>query len=68
MSNDIKPPSFTLKVMIKQVYGREIVYPLCPMAEGFCRLLQQETLTDRDIETLKGMGFTFVDETPRRRL
>jgi hypothetical protein len=38
-------------------------YPECPQARLFCALLHQESLTRRNIETIKALGFT-VEAVP----
>lgn len=43
----------SITVSIKSVYGVDKIYPACPKAEVFCKLLNQKTLTDRDIDLIK---------------
>ena len=47
----------TITVNIVNKYGNDKIYPACPMAEGFCVLLNQKTLTERDIQKIKALGF-----------
>lgn len=47
----------TIKVRIKNVYGKEMIYPACPKAELFTALLGQETLTRTDINLIKQLGY-----------
>ena len=46
-----------IKVEIKSVFGNEKIYPACPVAEGFCKLINQKTLTERDINCIKELGY-----------
>jgi hypothetical protein len=50
----IKPD---LYVQVKSVYGKDTVYPACESTKSFCELLNQTTLTERDIKHIKSMGF-----------
>lgn len=48
----------TIKVMLRNVYGEEKIYPACGKAEVFVELLGQKTLTYKQIELIKQLGFT----------
>ena len=45
-------------VAIRNVYGKEIVYPFCPTAKSFAKLVGQKTLTYQSIQTIKELGYT----------
>lgn len=47
-----------IEVTIKNVFGNEKIYPACPDAEIFCKLIGQKTLTERDINLIKQLGYT----------
>lgn len=47
-----------IEVTIKSVFGNEKIYPACQNAEIFCKLIGQKTLTDRDINFIKQLGYT----------
>lgn len=47
----------SIKVEIKSVFGVEKIYPACETAEGFCKLINQKTLTERDINCIKALGY-----------
>jgi hypothetical protein len=47
----------TIKVEIKSVFGNKKIYPACEKAQGFCKLIGQKTLTDRDIDRIKELGY-----------
>lgn len=47
----------TIQVEIKTVFGREVIYPACPQAEGFCQLIGQKSLTRDQIEQIKALGY-----------
>jgi copper homeostasis protein CutC len=48
----------TIQVQIRQVYGRDTIYPHCDMAKKFAELIRQKTFTELDIERIKRLGYT----------
>ena len=46
-----------IKVQIKSVFGREVIYPACETAEGFCKLIGQKSLTDDQVRQIKALGY-----------
>ena len=48
-----------LYVKKKNVYGNELVYPVCKDAKLFVNLLKQETFTSDDIARIKSLGYVF---------
>ena len=48
-----------LYVKKKNVYGNELVYPICKDAKLFVNLLKQETFTSDDIARIKSLGYVF---------
>ena len=51
-----------LTVEVKNVYGNDLVYPVCDYAKGLCRITGQRTFSNWHIEELKGLGFTFTQQ------
>jgi len=49
-----------IRVNIKNVYGRELIYPICPKAKEFCALLGTKTLPDSSIQHIKALGFKIL--------
>lgn len=47
-----------ITVRIKNVYGKELIYPVDENAEIFCRLTHTVTLSKYDIQRIKLLGFT----------
>jgi hypothetical protein len=45
-----------ISVEIKTIYGVDKIYPACPKAELFCKLVSQKTLTQRDVGLIKQLG------------
>lgn len=46
----------------KQVYGNEVVYPVCETAQCLAMLGDTKTLTPRQIGIIKALGYTIVLE------
>lgn len=47
----------TIQICIKSIYGRETIYPVCPIAKGMAALAGTKTLTQESIRIIVGMGF-----------
>lgn len=54
-----------IQVKIKNVYGKQTVYPVCKLGQQFAALAKQKTLTDYEIRLIKEMGYSIevVQET-----
>ena len=52
-----------LTVRVKNVYGNELIYPVCEQSKLFAQLADTETLTQRAVETIKKLGYTFTVES-----
>jgi hypothetical protein len=48
----------TILVEIKQVYGNELIYPLCDISKALCDILKHKTLSIDAIEFLKLLGYS----------
>jgi len=44
-------------VKTKNVYGRELVYPSCHLAEKFARLLGVKTFSDTQVSCILDLGY-----------
>lgn len=47
----------SIQVQIKQVYGNELIYPICEKAKLFAKIKRQQTLTPSDISIIKELGY-----------
>ena len=47
----------SILIKIKNVYGRELIYPIDAAAETFARLTGKKTLDRSDLELIKQLGF-----------
>lgn len=48
----------TIKVTIKNVYGKETIYPACEASKLFAALAGQKSLTGREIKLIKELGYS----------
>ncbi len=49
----------TLYITIKQVYGKDTIYPSCDDSNVFCSMLSRKTLTESDMRHIRTLGYTF---------
>jgi hypothetical protein len=49
-----------ITVQIKSVYGKQTIYPVCDDAILFAKLTGNKTLSQGDIATIKGLGYTIA--------
>jgi hypothetical protein len=54
-----------LLIEIKNIYGREMVYPICEKSQLLTRLSGNRTLTEEAIAVIKGLGYTFITTTTK---
>jgi hypothetical protein len=47
----------TVTVSIKTVYGKELVYPACPVTEVFAELTKTKTLSGNDLANILKLGY-----------
>lgn len=47
----------TIKILVKSVFGREMIYPANEIAGLFCKLLKQESLTRTNLKLIKELGY-----------
>lgn len=48
----------SIQVKIKNVYGNDLVYPICEKAKAFAAIAGQATLTGWTISKIKDLGYT----------
>ena len=53
-----------ITVEVKNVYGIDRIYPVCPKAKAFMSLTGNKTLSDADIKLIKSLGFEIEVKTP----
>ena len=47
----------TVTVQIKNVYGNELIYPICDTAKLFAGFTGKKTLSHADINRIKALGY-----------
>ena len=52
-------------VKVKNVYGNELIYPVCEHAKMCAELTGTKTLSQRNVDTLKRLGFEFIVESQK---
>lgn len=50
----------TLIVTVAKPYGNETIIPECETSRLFAELLEQKTLTRKDVERIKKLGYEIV--------
>ena len=48
-----------IKVLIKNVYGNKLVYPICNTGRKFLYLTQSKTLDKTQRDMIKSLGYEF---------
>ena len=52
--------TYNITVDIKNVYGNELIYPVCFNAKKFTSLTKRKTLNKKDIDIIKTLGYKVV--------
>lgn len=53
-----------ITVKVKNVYGKELVYPVCNTAKALALLAGHTAFTSEDMRIVKLLGYEFKVETP----
>lgn len=53
-----------IRVKIKQVYGRELIYVTSEHREYLEKLTRKSTIDRQDIKSLEALGFSFMLQSP----
>ena len=53
-----------ITVEIKNVYGKDLIYPVCEKAKKFALIADAKTLARVDISNIKYLGFEVVVQAP----
>ena len=48
-----------LRVIVKDVYGNKLIYPISYKAELLSNLINKKTFSENDVGILKELGYTF---------
>ena len=57
-----------IQVEIKNVYGIELIYPICSSAKTFADIANTKTLTFETIQLIKKLGYTIEINLLKREL
>lgn len=44
-------------VKIKNIYGRDMAYPACPITEIIASIAKTKTLSDNDLRAIRKLGY-----------
>ena len=44
-------------VIVRNIYGREMVYPACPVTEIIASIAKTKTLSDNDLSAIRKLGY-----------
>lgn len=44
----------------KNVYGNELIYPMCETSENFARLINKKTFSNTDLKIIKSLGYQII--------
>lgn len=47
-----------IQVTIKNVYGNDLIYPVCETSKNLADLADKRTLTHREIKIIKRLGYS----------
>jgi hypothetical protein len=53
-----------IKVEVKNVYGNQLIYPVCENAKRFVNLTGKKTFSPYAIKLIEGLGYTVEPVTP----
>jgi hypothetical protein len=53
-----------ITVKIKNVYGQEMIYPVCEKAQVFAKISNTKTFTKDTIQNIKALGYAIKVESP----
>ena len=57
----------TIKISVKNVYGRETIYPACKQSAFFAALAGTKTLTEDALRLIRAAGYEITVEAPALR-
>lgn len=58
----------TITVQIKTHYGTQYIYPICDEAQALCALTGKKTLSQKDIQLIKYLGYSIEVQQPEIKL
>lgn len=65
---DAQMDTRVIKVVIKSVWGNEMIYPACATSAFFAALVHQKTLTWKDVQIIKKLGYRVEVVTDKQTL
>jgi hypothetical protein len=62
MNDNMNQDPMQITVKRKNVYGNDLIYPVCDKAEGLTMLAATKTFTPYHIQVIKALGYKVVIE------
>ena len=50
-----------IKVIVKSIYGNELIYPMCKTSNVFADIAKTKTLSRQVLRSLKDIGYTITE-------
>ena len=50
-----------IKVIVKHLYGKELIYPMCKISNVFADIAKTKTLSIEVLRSLKSIGYTIIE-------
>ena len=50
----------TVRIELKDQYGKQVAYPICDTAKTFADIANSKTLTDQTLLRIAGLGYTII--------
>ena len=50
----------TVRIELKDQYGKQVAYPVCDTAKTFADIANSKTLTDQTLLRIAGLGYTII--------
>lgn len=52
--------ALTIRIELKDQYGKQVAYPVCDTAKTFAEIANSKTLTDQTLLRIAGLGYTII--------
>lgn len=60
LKNENQNTNKNVMIRIKNVYGKELIYPVCENANLFCNLTRKKTLDNYDLQQIVNLGYSIM--------
>ena len=60
MENLMENPALTIRIELRDVYGKQTAYPVCATAQTFADIAGTKVLTDQTLMRIANLGYTII--------